>query len=54
MTRRSRRVQAPLSSVSAVRSIPTSIAAYVGRTPVVQLTHVLPEESGAALFAKVE
>ena len=35
-------------------SIPTNIAAYVGRTPVVQLTRVLPEESGAALFAKVE
>jgi cysteine synthase A len=37
-----------------VRTIPTNIAAYVGGTPVVQLTHVLPEGSTAALFAKVE
>jgi cysteine synthase A len=37
-----------------VRTIPTNIAAYVGATPVVQLTHVLPEGSTAALFAKVE
>jgi cysteine synthase A len=37
-----------------VRTIPTNIAAYVGGTPVVQLTHVLPEGSSVALFAKVE
>ncbi|HEX3617912.1 MAG TPA: cysteine synthase A [Solirubrobacteraceae bacterium] len=37
-----------------MRTIPTNIAAYVGATPVVQLTHVLPEGSTAALFAKVE
>jgi cysteine synthase len=37
-----------------VRTIPTNIADYVGKTPVVQLTHVLPEGSEAALFAKVE
>jgi cysteine synthase A len=37
-----------------VTSIPTTIAAYVGRTPIVQLTRMLPEGSEAALFAKVE
>jgi cysteine synthase A len=37
-----------------VRTIPTNISAYVGGTPVVQLTHVLPGGSTAALFAKVE
>jgi cysteine synthase A len=37
-----------------VPSIPTTIAAYVGRTPIVQLTRMLPEGSEAALFAKVE
>ena len=34
--------------------IPTNIAAYVGRTPIVQLTRVLPEGSEVSLFAKVE
>jgi cysteine synthase A len=34
--------------------IPTNIAAYVGNTPMVQLTRVLPPESQASLFAKVE
>jgi len=34
--------------------IPTNISAYVGRTPIVQLTRVLPPESQASLFAKVE
>ncbi len=34
--------------------IPTSIAAYVGGTPIVQLTRLLPEGSQAKLFAKVE
>ena len=34
--------------------IPTNIAAYVGRTPVVQLTRVLPAESQTSIFAKVE
>ncbi len=34
--------------------IPTNIAAYVGRTPIVQMTRVVPEASEAALFAKVE
>ncbi|MGH2835996.1 MAG: cysteine synthase A [Solirubrobacteraceae bacterium] len=37
-----------------MRSVPTNIAAYIGRTPIVQLTRVLPEGSEAALFAKVE
>jgi cysteine synthase A len=37
-----------------MRSIPTTIAAYVGATPMVQLTRVLPEGSEASLFAKVE
>jgi cysteine synthase A len=37
-----------------VPSIPDNIAAYVGRTPIVQLTRVLPEGCDAALFAKVE
>ena len=31
-----------------------SIAAYVGRTPLVQLTRTLPRDSEAELFAKVE
>ncbi len=34
--------------------IPTNIAAYVGGTPVVQLTRTLPEGARAQLFAKVE
>ena len=34
--------------------IPTNIAAYVGGTPVVQLTRTLPEGAKAQLFAKVE
>jgi len=37
-----------------VRSIPTNIADYVGRTPVLQLTRMLPAGAQAALFAKVE
>jgi cysteine synthase len=37
-----------------VRSIPINIAAYIGRTPVVQLTRVLPAGIEAKLFAKVE
>jgi cysteine synthase A len=37
-----------------VPSIPTNIAAYVGRTPIVQLGRVLPDGCDAALFAKVE
>ena len=37
-----------------MRVIPTNIAAYVGGTPVVQLTRTLPEGTGATLFAKVE
>ncbi len=37
-----------------MRPIPTNIAAYVGRTPVVQLTRVLPELDGVELFAKIE
>jgi cysteine synthase len=35
-------------------SIPTNIAAYVGKTPVVQLTRLPPYDSGAQIFAKVE
>ena len=35
-------------------AIPTSIAAYVGSTPVVQLTRLTPAGSQAALFAKLE
>ena len=34
--------------------IPTNIAAYVGKTPVVQLTRLPPEDTGAQIFAKVE
>src|SRR5579872_6388545 len=34
--------------------IPTTIAAYVGRTPIVRMTRVLPADSGVSLFAKVE
>jgi cysteine synthase A len=37
-----------------VRTIPTNIADYVGKTPIVQLTRVLPDGCEAALFAKVE
>jgi cysteine synthase A len=37
-----------------VPPIPTSIAAYVGGTPVVELTRVMPPGSEAALFAKLE
>ncbi len=37
-----------------MRSIPSNIAAYVGKTPIVQLMRMLPEDSGAAVFAKVE
>lgn len=37
-----------------MRPIPTNIAAYVGRTPVVQLARILPEGAETALFAKVE
>ena len=38
-----------------MRSIPTNIAAYVGKTPMVQLTRVLPAGStGSQLFAKLE
>jgi cysteine synthase A len=37
-----------------VRPIPTNIAAYVGDTPVVQLTRILSEGAETALFAKVE
>jgi cysteine synthase A len=35
-------------------SIPTNIAAYVGKTPVVQLTRLGPEDTAAQIFAKVE
>ena len=35
-------------------SIPTNIAAYVGKTPVVQLTRLPPDDSDAQIFAKVE
>ena len=34
--------------------IPTNIAAYVGRTPMVQLTRLLPAGSQTSIFAKVE
>jgi cysteine synthase A len=34
--------------------LPGSIAAHVGRTPIVRLAHLLPQDSEAALFAKVE
>ena len=37
-----------------MRTIPTNIADYVGKTPIVQLTRVLPDGCEAALFAKVE
>ncbi len=35
-------------------SIPTNISAFVGRTPVVELTRTLPEDSGARVFGKLE
>src|ERR1700728_267244 len=35
-------------------SIPTNIAAYVGKTPVVQLTRLPPDDTDAQIFAKVE
>src|SRR5918997_4465752 len=35
-------------------SIPVNIAAHVGRTPMVELTRVLPEGSRARIFAKLE
>ena len=35
-------------------SIPTNIAAYVGKTPVVQLTRLPPDDTRAQMFAKVE
>ena len=37
-----------------VPQIPSNIAAYVGKTPIVQLTRVLPDGCEASLFAKVE
>ena len=35
-------------------SIPTNISAFVGRTPVLELTRLLPGDSGARVFAKIE
>jgi cysteine synthase len=35
-------------------SIPTNIAAYVGKTPIVQLARLPPDDTGAQIFAKVE
>jgi cysteine synthase A len=35
-------------------SVPTSIAAHIGRTPMVQFTRLLPEGSGAQIFGKLE
>jgi len=35
-------------------AIPINIADHVGRTPMVQLTRMLPEDAGAELFAKLE
>ncbi|HEY2654334.1 MAG TPA: cysteine synthase A [Solirubrobacteraceae bacterium] len=34
--------------------IPTNISAHIGKTPVLQLTRVLPVDSGAELFVKLE
>jgi cysteine synthase A len=34
--------------------IPITIADHVGRTPMVQLTRLVPEDAGASLFAKLE
>jgi cysteine synthase A len=34
--------------------IPTVVAEYVGRTPVVELTRILPPGAGARVFAKLE
>src|ERR1044072_6481059 len=34
--------------------IPVNIADHVGRTPMVQLTRILPEGTRAGLFAKIE
>ncbi len=38
----------------AVARVPTSIAAHVGHTPMVQLTRMLPAEADVTLFAKLE
>jgi len=38
----------------AVSRVPTTIAEHVGRTPMVQLTRMLPSEVDVALFAKLE
>jgi cysteine synthase A len=35
-------------------SIPSNIAAYVGKTPIVQLTRLFESQTGVELFAKVE
>src|ERR671919_2336012 len=35
-------------------TIPVNIADHVGRTPMVQLRRLLPEDSAAQLFAKLE
>ena len=34
--------------------IPTNISAHIGKTPVLRLTRVLPADSGAELFVKLE
>ncbi len=37
-----------------MRTIPTDISAYVGDTPLVELSRIVPETSEARLFAKIE
>ena len=34
--------------------IPTNISAHIGKTPMLQLTRMLPADSGAELFVKLE
>lgn len=37
-----------------MQTVPTNISAYIGHTPLLQLTHLLPEESSAQIFGKLE
>jgi cysteine synthase len=37
-----------------VSKVPTTVAAHIGHTPVVQLTRLLPQDAQAQIFAKLE
>jgi cysteine synthase A len=51
-------ISLPLDSVfpygSPIATIPTNIAAHVGRTPMVRLTRMTPDENGVELYVKLE